>query len=73
MPTGRIPFPERGRGGCVVVNVYCRIRTLVKSVFTAFVAGAVAGFLAATGDVAEPAAPAMHDSAPISASAWVQR
>lgn len=57
----------------LVVNVYCKIRTLVKSVFAAFVAGAVAGFLAAAGNAGEPAAPAFHDSVPISASAWVQR
>lgn len=55
------------------MNVHCKISTLVKSVFAAFVAGAVAGFLTATGNVAEPAAPALHGSAPFSASAWVQR
>ncbi len=52
------------------MNVYCKILTLVKSVFVAFVVGAVAGFLAATGNAAEPAS---HGSAPFSASAWVQR
>jgi len=57
----------------LVVNVYCKIRTLVKSVSAAFVAGVVAGFLVASGNVAEPAAPALHGSAPISASSWVQR
>ncbi|MDQ7805659.1 hypothetical protein Q5425_18090 [Amycolatopsis sp. A133] len=55
------------------MNVYCRILTLVKSVFAAFVAGAVAGFVAAAGSAAEPAAPTFHGSAPLSASAWVQR
>jgi hypothetical protein len=55
------------------VNVYCKILTLVKSVFVAFVVGGVAGFLAATGNAAEPAAPTLHGSAPFSASAWVQR
>ncbi|MEQ0565110.1 hypothetical protein ABJI51_39050 [Amycolatopsis sp. NEAU-NG30] len=55
------------------MNVYCRILTLVKSVFVAFVVGAVAGFLAATGNAAESSAPALHGTAPISASASVQR
>jgi hypothetical protein len=57
----------------LVVNVYCRILTLVKSVFAAFVAGALAGFLAATGNAAEPDAQTSRDTAPISASAWAQR
>ncbi len=55
------------------MNVHCKISTLVKSVFAAFVAGAVAGFAAAAGNVVEPATPAFHDSAPLSASAWVLR
>ncbi|MEV7099218.1 hypothetical protein AB0M80_40965 [Amycolatopsis sp. NPDC051045] len=55
------------------MNVYCKILTLVKSVFAAFVVGAVAGFVAATGSATEPAAPTFHGSAPLSASAWVQR
>lgn len=55
------------------MNVYCKILTLVKSVFAAFVAGAVAGFLVAAGNVAEPAAPAFHGSESLPASAWVQR
>ncbi|GLY38750.1 hypothetical protein Amsp01_047740 [Amycolatopsis sp. NBRC 101858] len=55
------------------MNVYCKILTLVKSVFAAFAVGAVAGFVAATGNVAEPAAPVSHGSAPISASVLVQR
>ncbi|WP_146073618.1 hypothetical protein [Amycolatopsis sp. CA-126428] len=63
---------ERGRGARVV-NVYCRILTLVKSVFAAFVVGAVAGFAVAAGNATEPAAPTFHGSAPLSASAWVQR
>ncbi|MEU7785084.1 MULTISPECIES: hypothetical protein [unclassified Amycolatopsis] len=57
----------------LVVNVHCKISTLVKSVFAAFVAGAVAGFLAAAGNAVEPASPAFHDSARLPASAWVQR
>jgi hypothetical protein len=63
---------ERGRGARVV-NVYCRILTLVKSVFAAFVVGAVAGFALAAGNAAEPAAPTFHGSVPLPASAWVQR
>ena len=55
------------------MNVYCKILTLVKSVFAAFVVGVVAGFAAAAGNVAEPAAPTFHGSAPLSASAWIQR
>ncbi|WIY01546.1 hypothetical protein QRX60_47275 [Amycolatopsis mongoliensis] len=55
------------------MNVYCKILTLVKSVFVAFVVGTVAGFLAATGNAAEPAAPALHGSATFSDPAWVQR
>ncbi|MFB9683835.1 hypothetical protein [Amycolatopsis plumensis] len=55
------------------MNVYCRILTLVKSVFAAFLVGAVAGFAVAAGTAAEPAAPALHGSAPLPASAWVQR
>ncbi|UOZ05964.1 hypothetical protein [Amycolatopsis sp. WQ 127309] len=50
----------------LVVNVYCKIRTLVKSVSAAFAAGVVAGLLVASGTAAEPAAP-------IPASSWVQR
>ena len=55
------------------MNVYCRILTLVKSVFAAFVVGALAGFAVAAGNAAEPSAPTFHGSAPLSASAWVQR
>ncbi|MFI5593311.1 hypothetical protein ACIA5G_50260 [Amycolatopsis sp. NPDC051758] len=55
------------------MNVYCRILTLVKSVFAAFVVGALAGFLAATGNAAEPDAQTSRGTAPISASAWAQR
>ncbi|WP_410616721.1 hypothetical protein [Amycolatopsis sp. lyj-109] len=55
------------------MNVYCKILTLVKSVFAAFVVGAVAGFAVAAGNAAEPSAPTFHGSAPLSASAWVQR
>ncbi|SEF38337.1 hypothetical protein SAMN05421837_12062 [Amycolatopsis pretoriensis] len=55
------------------MNVYCRILTLVKSVFAAFVVGAVLGFLTATGNAAEPDAPTSHGSAPLPVSAWVQR
>jgi hypothetical protein len=71
MPPAGFHF-QRGRG-VLVVNVYCKILTLVKSVFAAFVVGAVAGFVAATGSATEPAAPTFHGSAPLSASAWVQR
>jgi hypothetical protein len=60
-------------GGVLAVNVYCRISTLVKSVFAAFVVGAFAGFLAATGNAAGPGAQTSRDTAPISASAWAQR
>ena len=52
------------------MNVYCKIFTLVKSVFAAFAVGAVAGFLVATGSAAEPAFPG---SPPLSASVSVQR
>ncbi|WP_326951206.1 hypothetical protein OG439_21930 [Amycolatopsis sp. NBC_01307] len=48
------------------MNVYCKIRTLVKSVSAAFAAGVVAGLLVAAGTAAEPAAP-------IPTSSWVQR
>ncbi len=72
MPAGRIPFLSEV-GECVAVNVYCRILTLVKSVFAAFVVGAVLGFLTATGNAAEPDAPTSHGSAPLPVSAWVQR
>jgi hypothetical protein len=72
MPTGRISISSEV-GECFAVNVYCKILTLVKSVFVAFVVGAVAGFLAAAGNAAEPAAPASRGSAPFSASAWAQR
>jgi hypothetical protein len=72
MPTGRIRISSEV-GECFAVNVYCKILTLVKSVFVAFVVGAVAGFLAATGNAAEPVAPASHGTAPVSVSAWVQR
>ncbi|MBE1502763.1 hypothetical protein H4696_009863 [Amycolatopsis lexingtonensis] len=57
----------------LVVNVHCKISTLVKSVFAAFVAGAVAGFAVAAGNAVGPATPAFHDSASLSASAWVLR
>ena len=72
MPTGRIRISSEV-GECFAVNVYCKILTLVKSVFAAFVVGAAVGFLTATGNTAEPAAPVSHGSAPFSASAWVQR
>ncbi|WP_328452220.1 MULTISPECIES: hypothetical protein [unclassified Amycolatopsis] len=48
------------------MNVYCKIRTLVKSVSAAFAIGVIAGLLVASGDAVTPAAPAP-------ASSWVQR
>ena len=56
------------------MNVYCRIRTVVKAVVVAFVIGAVSGFVMGTGnDGRQLDAPSMHSTAAISGPARVEQ
>jgi len=55
-----------------VVNIYCRIRTMVKAVVVAFVIGAASGFLMGSGnDGGRLDSPSVHDTTVISGPARV--
>ncbi len=56
------------------MNIYCRIRTMVKAVCVAFVIGGVSGFLMATGnDGGRLDSPSVHDTTVISGPARVEQ
>lgn len=56
------------------MNIYCRIRTMVKAVVVAFVIGAASGFLMGSGnDGGRLDSPSIHDTTVISGPARVEQ
>lgn len=56
------------------MNVYCRIRTMLKAVLVAFVIGAASGFLMGSGnDGGRLDSPSVHDTTVISGPARVEQ